>query len=88
MAAKNSETLRQPEPEVLLMGFGDSAWNMRLRLWIADPKRDMAMRSAINCAIVEKFRAQNIDIPFPQRVLHLRHEPQPALGRQPESSQT
>jgi len=74
VAAENNEALRQPAPEVLMMGFGDSAWNMRLRLWIADPKRHPLVRSAINCAIIEKFRARGIEIPFPQQVLHLRSE--------------
>jgi small-conductance mechanosensitive channel len=43
-----------------------------LRCWIADPKEQQAIRSAINCAIVGKFRENNVEIPFPQRDLHVR----------------
>jgi len=71
-AKENPEVLEDPPPEVLHMGFGDSAWNMRLRAWINDPKRHPRVRSALNCAIVRKFRANGVEIPFPQRDLHLR----------------
>jgi small-conductance mechanosensitive channel len=72
VAQENSELLRTPAPEVLHRGFGDSAWNMQLRAWINSPKRYHQVRSAIFCAIVRKFRAYNIEIPFPQRDLHVR----------------
>jgi small-conductance mechanosensitive channel len=64
--------LRDPHPDVLLRNFGDSSWNMLIRAWIADPKRHHLIRSEINCAIVRKFRENHIEIPFPQRDLHLR----------------
>lgn len=71
VARENPETLKTPEPEVLFMEFGDSAWNLMLRVWIHDPKRHYYVRSDINCAIVHKFRDNNIEIPFPQRDVHL-----------------
>lgn len=61
-----------PQPDVLLNEFGDSSWNMELRVWIDEPKRIYVVRSEINIAIVRKFREYNIEIPFPQRDLHLR----------------
>ncbi|MGE5216016.1 MAG: hypothetical protein ACM3SP_03310, partial [Chloroflexota bacterium] len=48
------------------------SWNMRLRVWIAQPQRHPQIRSEINCAIVNKFRQNGIEIPFPQRDLHVR----------------
>jgi small-conductance mechanosensitive channel len=72
VAAENEEVLQKPRPDVLHLGFGDSSWNMRLRVWIANPKRHPLTRSAINCAIVRKFRENVIEIPFPQRDLHVR----------------
>jgi len=69
---EHSEVLKQPLPEVLHLGFGDSSWNMRLRAWIAHPKRHTYIRSELNCAIVRKFRENNVEIPFPQRDLHVR----------------
>ena len=72
VAIENKEVLNEPKPEVHLKEFGDSAWNMNLRLWINDPKRFYYVRSDINCAIVRKFNKYNIEIPFPQRDLHVR----------------
>lgn len=72
VAVENEEVLPKPRPDVLHLGFGDSSWNMRLRVWIANPKRHLLTRSAINCAIVRKFRENDIEIPFPQRDLHVR----------------
>lgn len=72
VAAENEEVLPKPRPDVLHLGFGESSWNMRLRVWIANPKRHPLTRSAINCAIVRKFRENDIEIPFPQHDLHVR----------------
>jgi small-conductance mechanosensitive channel len=64
--------LKSPAAEILHMGFGDSAWNICVRAWIADPKNHPNVRSEINWAIVAKFREHGIEIPFPQRDLHVR----------------
>ncbi len=72
VAEENDNVLTVPAPEVLLMEFGDSSWNMQLRVWIADPKDYYRILSALNCAIVHKFRERHIGIPFPQRDLHVR----------------
>lgn len=71
-ALENKEVLKTPQPEVHLKNFGDSSWDMELRIWIGNPKRYRYVRSDINCAIVRKFRENNIEIPFPQRDLHVR----------------
>ena len=72
VADENPEVLKEPKPDVLLTEFADSSWNMKLRIWINDPKRHYIVNSDINCAIVRKFRKYNIEIPFPQRDLHVR----------------
>jgi small-conductance mechanosensitive channel len=83
VALENPEILRDPEPDVHLREFGDSSWNMRLRVWIDDPKRHPVVRSDINCAIIRKFRENGVEIPFPQRDLHLRSPlPTPLLVSQ------
>jgi len=80
VADEDSEVLKKPAPEVLLRNFGDSAWDMRLNLWLKSPKRHRQMRSKINCAIVRKFRKNNIEIPFPQRDINFRNDlPLPGL---------
>jgi small-conductance mechanosensitive channel len=72
VAEEDPNVLKSPEPDVLLSSFGDSSWNMKLRVWLKDPENYYKIHSDINCAIVRKFRETGIEIPFPQRDLHLR----------------
>ena len=72
VAEESPNVLKHPVPDVLFSGFGDSSWNMELRVWLEDPKNYYSTRSEINCAIVNKFRRYGIEIPYPQRDLHLR----------------
>lgn len=72
IAVAHPEIINKPEPEVHLRNFGDSSWDMQLRFWIENPKRHYYVRSDINCEIVRKFRENNIEIPYPQRDLHVR----------------
>jgi small-conductance mechanosensitive channel len=69
---EHPDVLKNPLPEVLHAGFGDSAWNMKLRAWIAEPRRHPQISSELHCAIVRKFRENGIEIPFPQRDLNVR----------------
>jgi len=72
VAAENPAVLKSPPPDVLHTGFGDSAWNMRLRIWLEHSRRHCEVQSDINCAIVNKFRQNGVEIPFPQQDLRLR----------------
>ncbi|SCY28746.1 mechanosensitive ion channel domain-containing protein [Desulfoluna spongiiphila] len=59
-----------PKPRVLFKGFGDSALDFELRCHIRDIDYRMSVRSELLFAIDDAFRKENIEIPFPQRVLH------------------
>jgi small-conductance mechanosensitive channel len=72
VADQNGRVMQKPEPEVHLIEFGDSSWNMQLRAWIPDVKHYPRIRNELNQAIVRTFRKYNIEIPFPQRDLHVR----------------
>jgi small-conductance mechanosensitive channel len=72
VADENQNVLKHPEPDVLLSNFGDSSWNMKLRVWLKNPENYYKIHSDINCEIVRKFRQNGIEIPFPQRDLHVR----------------
>ena len=85
VAAEHPEVLKNPAPDVLHRGFGDSAWNMRLRVWLEHPRRHPEVHSDINCAIVRKFQQRGVEIPFPQRDLHVR-SPLPAGTEFPRSA--
>lgn len=64
--------LRAPEPRVWFVGFGDSSLNFELLVWIADPITQPQTISDLNYAIDAAFRRNEIQIPFPQRDLHVR----------------
>ncbi len=75
IAKAHPQVLSSPEPDVLFDSFGDSAWNLRLRVWLAFPKDHHKVRSDLNIAIVRKFRERAIEIPFPQQDIHVRSIP-------------
>ena len=72
VADENKAVLTNPKAEVHLIEFGDSSWNMQLRAWIGDVKDYPRIRNELNQAIVHKFREYEVEIPFPQRDLHVR----------------
>ncbi|MDY0296126.1 MAG: mechanosensitive ion channel [Acidobacteriota bacterium] len=71
VARDNAQVLKQPRPRVLFHGFGDSALNMELQVWVREPREFRVIRSDINFAIFGAFRAAGIQIPFPQRDVHI-----------------
>lgn len=67
------DVMEHPAPVVRLMKFGDSALEFELRVWSeTQVHRKGALVSAINLAICDKFREHGIEIPFPQRDIHIR----------------
>jgi small-conductance mechanosensitive channel len=73
VAAENSAALKQPAPSVRFVGFGDSALNFELAVWtIQMAQSPTRFRSDLYFAIERKLRENKIEIPFPQRDLHLR----------------
>ena len=72
-AAKACErVIETPPPQCLLTGFGDSAVDLELRLWIRDPQNGLAnVRSEVLLGVWDRFREHGIEIPFPQRDVHL-----------------
>lgn len=71
-AEENAEVLPTPAPNVFLKNFGDSAIEFDLMVWIRDPERHAAIRSALNFRIEEILNQHEISIPFPQRDVNLR----------------
>lgn len=72
-AAKGMDrVLDDPPPVCRLMGFGDSSVDLELRFWIEDPQNGTAnIQSKILFEVWDRFAAHNIEIPFPQRDVHL-----------------
>lgn len=72
VAEEEDEVLENPEPSVVFTEFGDSALNFELRVWVADPGPPARVKTKVNFAINRRFAEDNLEIPFPQRDLHLR----------------
>ena len=65
--------LRAPAAVCLLLGFGDSSVDLELRIWISDPEKGRSnVRSAVLLNVWDEFQQHGIEIPYPQRDLHLR----------------
>ncbi|MFQ5993691.1 MAG: mechanosensitive ion channel family protein [Acidiferrobacterales bacterium] len=75
-----------PKPMVLFLGFGDSALSFELRCFIEQIDYRLAVISDINFAIDKAFREHGIQIPFPQRDVHVRSLP--TVQQQPAESRT
>ncbi|MBI5775713.1 MAG: mechanosensitive ion channel family protein [Verrucomicrobia bacterium] len=73
VAAEHPKVLKEPAPEVFLAAFGDSSLNMELIAWTTEMSHSPdTFRSELNFALERKFRANKVEIPFPQRDLHVR----------------
>jgi potassium efflux system protein len=70
----NSSVLEDPPPQVAFEQFGDSSLNFIVKAHLAniDMARRLETIHELNTAINDRFAEEGIEIPFPQRVLHLR----------------
>jgi small-conductance mechanosensitive channel len=73
VAKENIGILAQPAPDVLLLDFGDSSIDFTLRVWttlyVHNP---LALKSQLFYEIHKRFKEENVEIPFPQRDLHIK----------------
>jgi len=73
VAGENLHTLKEPAPSAFLENFGENAIEFKLVVWSSEMSaRPSRYRSDINFAIAAKFREAGIEMPFPQRDLHIR----------------
>ncbi|HZY20656.1 MAG TPA: mechanosensitive ion channel domain-containing protein [Ramlibacter sp.] len=72
-AAAQERVLADPGPSARLVKFGADGLEFSLFFWIADPLNgQLNVRSAVNLAVLKGLREAGIDIPYPQRVVHVR----------------
>ncbi len=65
--------LTDPPPRCLLRSFGESAIDLEIRIWIDDPAKGRAnVISEVLLQVWDLFREHDIQVPFPQRDLHLK----------------
>jgi potassium-dependent mechanosensitive channel len=72
IAHDHMKVLKNPEPAAVFLSFGDSSLNFELRVHLADVLDGLNVRNDLRLAIFERFRAENIEIPFPQRDLNIK----------------
>jgi len=67
-SAQQPRVLKDPPAVTRLMGFGNNGIDLELRVWLRDPEAGVGnVRSDINLGIWNRFKENNITIPFPQR---------------------
>jgi potassium-dependent mechanosensitive channel len=90
-AFAHDAVLKEPPPEALFVGFGDSSLDLELRVWVSNIRQRLQVRSVILTEVERRLAEAGIEIPFPQRDLHLRSVDAEALspwtgkGRLPET---
>ena len=71
-ASSQERALKEPGPSVNLTNFGPDGLEFTLNYWMIDPENGQAnLRSLINLRILAALREHGIDIPYPQRMVHL-----------------
>jgi potassium-dependent mechanosensitive channel len=71
VAAAHPGVVHSPKPEAFFLGFGESALNFELRFWTYQ-ETWFQLKSDVAVRLVKALRDANIEIPFPQRDLHIR----------------
>jgi small-conductance mechanosensitive channel len=73
--------LQSPAPAVWLKGFGDSSVDHEILVWISDPEAGVGnVQSEVLNALWRLFKEHGIEIPFPQRDLHIKSMPDAAAS--------
>jgi small-conductance mechanosensitive channel len=82
----NEGVLNNPSPDVWFDEFGDSSLNFNLMVWTMKyVQRPKQLKSQLYYEIFAKFKEHNIEIPFPQRDLHVKSGQLPILMRKENS---
>lgn len=73
VAGKDPDILKEPVPELLFVGYGDNAINFELAVWSTlTLDKPLRFKSRIYYAMHKVLEENRIEIPFPQRDLHIR----------------
>lgn len=72
-ADAHPEVLKDPKPDVIFTDYGDNSLNFELRVWTAERSHTPAvLKSDLYFALFKLFTEHSIELPFPQRDLHVR----------------
>jgi len=73
-AMSNKDTLKNPLPQALFSEFGESSLNFKLRFWV-HYEVGLQAKSDVSIEVYNQFAKHGIEIPFPQRDLHIKNMP-------------
>ncbi len=71
-AIQHPDVLTSPAPAVFLKEFGDSSLNFELQFWVMQDSNTTKVKSEVALEVMRLFSEAGLEIPFPQRDLHLR----------------
>lgn len=75
-ASLAKRVLAKKPPQCRLTGLGDSAVNLELRFWISDPESGIGnVKTQVLSNVLKLFKEHGVQIPFPQRDLHIKAMP-------------
>lgn len=73
VADNNPHVLKSPPPSVLFDAYGDSSLNFYLAVWTSThTDKPRILKSELYFEIFRIFKEENVEIPFPQRDIHIR----------------
>jgi small-conductance mechanosensitive channel len=79
-ARAQPRVVTDPAPGAFITGFGSDGVDLEVGFWIADPEQgSLSVRSAVARLVLQRFRDEGIEIPFPQRDVRISGFP-PELG--------
>ncbi|WP_439517203.1 mechanosensitive ion channel family protein [Hydrogenophaga sp.] len=75
--SEQDDALREPAPQASLSAFGADGLEFTVGYWInsGDGAEQLKLRSLVNRRILQLLQENGIDLPYPQRVVHLRRTP-------------
>jgi small-conductance mechanosensitive channel len=68
----HKDVVNDPEPNVFFRDLGESSLDFRMLFWTYNYDQWIRIRSEIIFKVFDELTAEGIEIPFPQRDLHVR----------------
>jgi len=83
-AMQPARVLKSPRPTVWLRAFGESSVDHEILVWIADPEAGVGnVQSEILNRLWVLFKENRIELPYPQRDIHVKEWPSPPARTEP-----
>jgi small-conductance mechanosensitive channel len=79
--SEHPDVLKEPAPGCLFLGFGDNSLDFQARAWTSSTSQWVSVKSDLAVLMHDALRDANIEIPFPQRDLHLKNVDEEMLKR-------